>query len=317
MGNGKITKELKGLGLKINETEPNGETVSEVIKGIADDYEGGSGATYTAGNGIAITEENVINADLKVLEVSNITGLTTEQCEALNVGDVVIKLTSNQKHTYTVSYKEAGVGMCLTYVDASTSETVSYDYVDSAWVYNSTDITPLGGNDNNNTILSKIDLLKRTNGKEFNFTKFKAFLENLNVLNYIMDNNNDYISFSVSNANWGATTYIFNISVSSSGTDYNYTIETFDNNYQEFVGNNPLTIGDVLDKVIQDFGSSIVDNTSNNYINNAVDAYFSMASGDDLCVNYIKISHSNGMDFIMVEFNWEDFFACFDEVNND
>lgn len=99
--------------------------------------------TYTAGNGITITEENIINADVKVLEVSNITGLTTEQCEALNVGDVVVKLTSNQKHTYTVSYKEAGVGMCLTYVDASTSETVSYDYVTNAWVYNSTDITPL------------------------------------------------------------------------------------------------------------------------------------------------------------------------------
>lgn len=120
MGNGKITKELKGLGTKINDKEPSGETVSEVIKGISDDFTG-----------------------LKILEVSNITGLTTEQCEALNVGDVVVKLTSNQKHTYTVSYKETGVGMCLTYVDATTSETVSYDYVDSAWVYNSTDITPL------------------------------------------------------------------------------------------------------------------------------------------------------------------------------
>lgn len=144
MANGKITKELKGLGTKINEKEPNGETISEVIKGISDDYEGGgSGATYTAGNGIAITEENVINADVKVIETSNITGLTTEQCEALNVGDVVIKLTSNQKHTYTVSYKEAGVGMCLTYVDASVSETVSYDYTDGNWVYNSTDVTEL------------------------------------------------------------------------------------------------------------------------------------------------------------------------------
>lgn len=144
MGNGKITKELKGLGLKMNNKEPNGETASEVIKGITDDYTGGSGATYTAGNGIGITDENVINADIKVLEVANITGLTTEQCESLNVGDVVVKLTSNQKHSYTVSYKEAGVGMCLTYVDASVSETVSYDCVEGNWVYNSTDVTQLG-----------------------------------------------------------------------------------------------------------------------------------------------------------------------------
>lgn len=146
MGNGKITKELKGLGTTINGKEPSGETVSEVIKGINDDYEGGgSGATYTAGNGIAITDENVINADIKVLEVSNITTLTTEQCNSLNAGDVVVKLTSNQKHTYTVSYKENNVGMCLTYVDASVSETVSYDCVDGNWVYNSTDVTQLGG----------------------------------------------------------------------------------------------------------------------------------------------------------------------------
>lgn len=145
MANGKITKELKGLGLKVNDKEPNGETVSEVIKGIADDYDGDQDTKYTGGNGINITEENVINADVKVIETSNITGLTTEQCESLNVGDVVIKLTSNQKHTYTVSYKENNVGMCLTYVDASVSETVSYDCIEGNWVYNSTDVTELGG----------------------------------------------------------------------------------------------------------------------------------------------------------------------------
>ena len=172
MGNGKITKELKGLGLKVNEKEPNGETVSEVIKGIADDYTGGgSGATYTAGNGINITKENVINADIKVLEVSNITGLTTEQCESLNVGDVIVKLTSNQKHTYTVSYKEAGVGMCLTYVDASTSETVSYDYTGGQWVYNSTDITPLKNVVANPTLAGTEDNLT---GLQVGETKYKV-----------------------------------------------------------------------------------------------------------------------------------------------
>lgn len=172
---GKITEKLRKLGLKINGTTPTGETISETIDAIADDYEGGSGATYTAGNGIAITEENVINADVKVIETSNITGLTTEQCESLNVGDIVVKLTSNQKHTYTVSYKEAGVSMCLTYVDASVSETVSYDYTDGNWVYNSTDVTQLGGgsggniykydviyNDSNHTNVNNVTILSST-----------------------------------------------------------------------------------------------------------------------------------------------------------
>ena len=139
---GKINDALKKTGLKVNGKEPSGKTAGEILDNFAEDYAGGgSGETYTAGNGIGITDENVINADIKVLETSNITGLTTEQCESLNVGDIVVKLTSNQKHTYTVSYKEAGVGMCLTYVDASVIETVSYDCIEDNWVYNSTDVT--------------------------------------------------------------------------------------------------------------------------------------------------------------------------------
>lgn len=154
MGNGKITKELKNLGLKINGTEPTGETVSEVINDMANDYQGG-GTSYEAGNGISIND-GTINADIKILEVSNITTLTTEQCNSLNAGDVVVKLTSNQKHTYTVSYKENNVGMCLTYVDASVSETVSYDFVEGNWVYNSTDVTPLGGSGNVSLYLADV-----------------------------------------------------------------------------------------------------------------------------------------------------------------
>lgn len=50
MGNGKITKKLKELGLKINEKEPTGETISEIIDAIADDYEGGTGGTTVVAN---------------------------------------------------------------------------------------------------------------------------------------------------------------------------------------------------------------------------------------------------------------------------
>ncbi len=41
IGNGKITKKLQALGYKINGKTPSGNTVSEIIDSIANDYEGG------------------------------------------------------------------------------------------------------------------------------------------------------------------------------------------------------------------------------------------------------------------------------------
>lgn len=120
---GKLKDALKNLGKVINGKEPQGYYVTDIINNIANDY-----------NGVAI------------LEVSNITALTTAQINALAAGDVVIKNENGNKHTYVVSYKEDGVGICLTYVDASTAETVSYDFTNNEWVYNSTDITPLVNN---------------------------------------------------------------------------------------------------------------------------------------------------------------------------
>ena len=76
--------------------------------------------------------------------IANIQAIPSAVLSALECGDIVCKLTGKQKHSYRISYKEDGVGICLTYVDASLVETVSYDYTDGAWVYNSTDSTPLG-----------------------------------------------------------------------------------------------------------------------------------------------------------------------------
>ena len=113
---GKLINSLKKLGKRVNGKEPEGHSLTEVINGIANDYN---------------------------IEVTDITALTTAQCEALQCGGVVIKVTGNQKHRYVVSYKEDKVGMCLTYTDASLVETVSYDYTEGNWVYNSTDSTSL------------------------------------------------------------------------------------------------------------------------------------------------------------------------------
>lgn len=74
----------------------------------------------------------------------DITDLTDEQLDALNVGDKVAKKTGTAEHLYTVTYKDAeNGGICLTYMDASVVETVSYDHTESGWAYNSTDVTPI------------------------------------------------------------------------------------------------------------------------------------------------------------------------------
>ena len=78
------------------------------------------------------------------IEVADITGLTDDQLDALNVGDKVAKKTGTAQHLYVVSYKDAeNGGLCLTYVDAANVETVSYDHSESGWAYNSTDKTPI------------------------------------------------------------------------------------------------------------------------------------------------------------------------------
>lgn len=80
------------------------------------------------------------------IDVADITALTDDQLDALNVGDKVAKKTGTAQHLYVVSYKDAeNGGLCLTYTDASTVETVSYDHTESGWAYNSTDKTNIAG----------------------------------------------------------------------------------------------------------------------------------------------------------------------------
>lgn len=76
---------------------------------------------------------------------SDITAIPGEILDGLQAGDVVLKQTGTAKHSYVVSYKDKdNGGLCLTYTDASTVETVSYDHTDSGWAYNSTDKTNIG-----------------------------------------------------------------------------------------------------------------------------------------------------------------------------
>ena len=85
--------------------------------------------------------EEMIAKGQVALVVGNVKELNDKQCEKIQCGDVVVKTTDNQKHAYIVTYKENGVGLCLSYFDASCVETQSYDYTDGHWVYNSQDLT--------------------------------------------------------------------------------------------------------------------------------------------------------------------------------
>lgn len=100
-----------------------------------------------AGQGSAVDAGGALHAILSALaaaaapiEVEDITALTGAQLDALEIGAKVAKKTGTAKHLYVVSYKDAeNGGLCLTYTDASTVETVSYDHTESGWAYNSTD----------------------------------------------------------------------------------------------------------------------------------------------------------------------------------
>lgn len=121
---GKMKDAIAKLVKNITGKEPaNKDSISNLVSEIANGYE---------------------LATIKKIETTNITTLTTEQLNALNCGDIVIKLTGEYKHSYRVSFKKDDEGICLTYSDASLVETVSYDLVEGEWVYNSTDSTTIG-----------------------------------------------------------------------------------------------------------------------------------------------------------------------------
>ena len=81
-----------------------------------------------------------------VLLVKDIKALSPNTCNELKCGDVVVKQTGTQFHSYRVSYKDDVVGeMSLSYVDHQNSEEVYYDKTGGDWAWIVTDITPLGG----------------------------------------------------------------------------------------------------------------------------------------------------------------------------
>ena len=95
---------------------------------------------------ISVVKEAIAEGEIKVVTLengTNFTNLSDELLSSLKAGDIVTKQDESGKHAYMVSYKKDGTGICLTYSDAGYLETVSYDYTDSHWVYNSTDVVTI------------------------------------------------------------------------------------------------------------------------------------------------------------------------------
>lgn len=81
------------------------------------------------------------------IEVEDITGLTADQLEALQPGNVVVKKTGNERHVYTVNFKDGVTGkLLLTYADWQNVEGVYYEKGASGWAYVQTDNTHIAAN---------------------------------------------------------------------------------------------------------------------------------------------------------------------------
>ena len=106
-----------------------------------------------------VAEEAYGEIDINMYDVEDITAISGDILDKVKCGDIINKLDVSGRHSYRVSYKKAGTGICMTYCDASVVETVSYDFTGGIWVYNSTDVTPIpGGGSGGNEVYKEIDV---------------------------------------------------------------------------------------------------------------------------------------------------------------
>lgn len=84
----------------------------------------------------------VLNAVAVPLEVTDITALTSDQLDSLEVGSIVVKKTGDERHAYIVNFKDSVSGkLLLTYADWQNVEGVYYEKGESGWAYVQTDNT--------------------------------------------------------------------------------------------------------------------------------------------------------------------------------
>lgn len=95
------------------------------------------------------------NQPIELVSTDDIEHLSDSVLNELKCGDIITKQTGNMKHTYIVSYKEEKHGICLSYFACGYLETISYDYTNGHWVFNSKDVFYVGD-------MSEYDLVVKT-----------------------------------------------------------------------------------------------------------------------------------------------------------
>lgn len=91
-------------------------------------------------NGTTWLFEYSMDKSIFSIKTSDITALTSQQLDALRNGDIVVKITGNHKHTYTVAYKDNVAGeLSLVYCDHENIEEVYYEKQNGTWTYIQTD----------------------------------------------------------------------------------------------------------------------------------------------------------------------------------
>ena len=105
-------------------------------------------------NNVALPTATDMAGKANIFTVEDVEALTSEMCESLQCGDIVVK-SGNSKHAYIVSYKKA-TEMSLTYCDHENVEEVYYEKTDNTWAKVSKDITPIS------EMKGDVDTLKTT-----------------------------------------------------------------------------------------------------------------------------------------------------------
>lgn len=272
---GKLIEAVRKLGNKLTGKQTvESNSLVKVINDIADDYEGGGGTSYEAGTGIDITD-NTISIDTQTV---------AQKSELPN--EVIANPTL------------AGTEDDLTGIEIGG---IKYK-------------VPQGGG-SSQTLYTVFDIGTRLNGKVFNYTKFVSFLADLGFstnyeLNeYTIGNNNRICQIGPTFDNENITIEpFFNMNLESSSPNININLNSCLNIYNStgysagvtlsqltFMSNfDPITFGD--DGYTCDFGDFHI---FAQYIPNLICCIKEDVENEDFF-------------FTTVQFDWEDFFACFD-----
>lgn len=171
-----------------------------------------------------------------------------------------------------------------------------------------------GGGGTDSSLYTIFDVLDILDGKKLNTTKFKAFLTNLGVdLTTSTDDNMFAIRVSSIYDLYGTYIGIFGISLNEfSGSDVSYKY-TFGNSIAITEHGTVKTLEELINTV--DTDEECVEDNNYSSIRNEFYEENQSIENYTYVPNIIYIGIGSGMQSI-INFDWQDLFACFDVINN-